>query len=77
MATIRKFSPGWGERLRAARKKAGLRQDALAAMIGCHRLTVTKWETGKQTPSMYLHELCSVLGVKPQYLQDTPEDWVI
>jgi len=34
----------------AARKAAGLTQEALAARVGVERSTVYRWETGETTP---------------------------
>ena len=44
------MSPTIGERLRTARVKAGLTQEALAEKIGVGPLAVSRWETGKATP---------------------------
>lgn len=37
-------------RIRDIRKSMGLTQEALAFSLGVHRVTVAKWETGKQEP---------------------------
>ncbi|MFZ4843006.1 helix-turn-helix transcriptional regulator [Mycetocola saprophilus] len=39
-----------GERLRKARESAGLQQDQLAPLVGAHRQTISRWETGLTTP---------------------------
>ena len=39
-----------GEEIKALRLRLGLTQTELAAEIGVHRVTVTKWETSGKTP---------------------------
>jgi transcriptional regulator with XRE-family HTH domain len=53
-----------GQRIAAARRRAGLKQDALAAAVGVHAVTVSKWERGEQEPYPdTLRLLADVLGV--------------
>ena len=40
-----------GERLREARRQAGLRQEQVAEAIGSHPVTISKYERGVQDPS--------------------------
>lgn len=39
-----------GQRIRAARKAAGLAQDDIAIACGVRRLTVSSWEAGRTSP---------------------------
>lgn len=41
----------WGERLRAAREKAGLTQVDLALAVGVTQMSVSAYELGRRTPS--------------------------
>ena len=41
----------FAERLRAARDARGLTQGQAAADLGCHRVTLAKWETGAHRPN--------------------------
>ena len=38
--------------LASARNRAGLTQVSLAAILGVHPITVTRWESGERTPSI-------------------------
>lgn len=38
------------EKIKALRKKKNLTQEALAAILGVERTTVTMWESGQNTP---------------------------
>jgi len=40
----------FGERLTAYRRGRGLSQEALGRMIGVHKTTVVRWETGRRHP---------------------------
>lgn len=39
------------ESIRDLRRRLGLTQTAFAALIGCHWLTVSFWETGRRHPT--------------------------
>ena len=45
-------SGGVGERLRTARRSAGLTQKQLAEALGVESITVSRWERGVTTPSL-------------------------
>ena len=45
-------APERGRRVAAARKRAGLSQQALAEKIGAGRQSIARIESGKQTPSV-------------------------
>ncbi len=54
-----------GERIRSARRKAGLTAQALAKVIGCDRETVSKWERNLGEPGpTHVARLAMVLGPK-------------
>lgn len=51
------------EKLKTLRKEKNLTQEALAAMLGVERTTVTMWETGQNIPpTKYLVTLADSLG---------------
>lgn len=53
-----------GPEIRAARKDAGLTQDALARAVGVTRPTIMRWETGRTTPGrMARQALSRVFGL--------------
>src|SRR5262249_48891626 len=61
---------GWGptgfkDRLRALRQAAGLTQEGLSRLAGCHVMTITKLERGTQEPAWPLVlALAKALGVE-------------
>lgn len=42
----------WGAQLRRFRRSRALKQSALAEMIGVDQATVSRWETGRQSPDL-------------------------
>lgn len=55
--------PDFHQRLRAARKAAGMTQEQLGFQIGVTKASVSAWETGRETPSFRLLPLLrEVLG---------------
>jgi transcriptional regulator with XRE-family HTH domain len=57
------------ERLRAARKRAGATQQALADHLGIQRVNVTQWEGGTTRPDQSrLPQIASYLGVSLEWL---------
>lgn len=53
-----------GERIRAARKKAGLTQNELAEKLGISPTGVGQWETGRRTPKIEsIKKIASVLEI--------------
>ena len=42
----------WNERIAAARKAAGLTQEALGEKLGVSRQAVSKWESGQAVPDL-------------------------
>lgn len=58
------------DRIRQARKKAGLSQTQLAAQVGVTRSAVVHWENGTNTPRRDVVEsIASVTGVKSNWLE--------
>ncbi len=56
-------------RLREARKRAGLTQEALGKMVGCAKTTITGYETGKSEPNMYiLSKIMEALNVDANFI---------
>lgn len=63
--TVRRYSP-LGNKLRAARKRVGISQEALARELGTHRRTVIAWEGGENAPSpAYARKLEQFFGAEP------------
>ena len=58
-----------GDRLRQARKDAGLTQAKLARLSGVNQARISGLETGTQEQSVYLVELALGLGVDAAWLQ--------
>jgi transcriptional regulator with XRE-family HTH domain len=66
-----------GRRVRLARERAGLTQDALAGRVSLSRTSVTNIEKGRQ--KVLLHTLCDLaeaLGVTPDALMPEPDSGV-
>lgn len=58
-----------GEKLKEARKQAGLSQEQLAEKLGISRSAVAKWETDKGIPDVdNLKALSGLLSVSIDYL---------
>lgn len=54
----------FGERIKLARKVAGISQEELAQKIGTRQSQVTRWETNKATPRIEtLAKIAEVTGV--------------
>lgn len=63
-----------GEKLKSARKDAGLTQEQLAVKLMVSRQAITKWETDKGMPDLEnLKSLSQLLGVSIDYLLDNGE----
>lgn len=64
-----------GEKLKEARKQAGLSQEQLSEKLGISRSAVAKWETDKGIPDIEnLKSLLGLLGVSIDYLVDNGEN---
>ena len=60
---------GIGERIRAARERAGLTQAALALKVGVTRSAVAQWETGRAGQvGSHLAQIAAVLGLGIDHL---------
>jgi transcriptional regulator with XRE-family HTH domain len=58
-----------GDRIRKARRKAGLSQDALAQAVNVRRQAVYEWEHGKASPSMELLKyIAKAMNTNTSYL---------
>lgn len=68
----------FGEKLREARKKAGLKQKDLARAIGVSLRTITNYETANVYPKKREHyyKLAEVLGVDVNYLMADGEAFI-
>lgn len=63
-----------GEKLKSARKDAGLTQEQLAVKLMVSRQAITKWEADKGVPDIEnLKSLSQLLGVSIDYLLDNGE----
>lgn len=59
----------YSDRLREARKKAGLTQTELGGLVGCAKTTITGYETGKSEPNMAtLSRIMQVLNVDANFI---------
>jgi transcriptional regulator with XRE-family HTH domain len=69
-------APGFrGDRLRAARRAAGMTQLQLSAEPGVHEMVVANWERGQRVPRVdRLRELARALNVSAADLTDLAED---
>lgn len=61
--------PGFGDRLKAARKSAGLTQQAVANELGILLRSYQRYEAGMSEPSLYfLASTAVILNVSSDYL---------
>jgi transcriptional regulator with XRE-family HTH domain len=71
MRTRQTQAPGRRDLLAARRKLVGLSQEALAAQLEIDRTTVTRWERGAVTPTLWIRpKLAEALRVSPADLSD-------
>lgn len=64
----------FGEKLKSARKSAGLTQEQLAEKLLVSRQAVTKWESDRGLPDIEnLKKMSTLLGVSVDYLLDSGE----
>lgn len=58
-----------GERLRAARRQAGMSQKGVATDLGRVQQTIAAWEAGKQMPDIFdLRNLCTLYAITPNHI---------
>ncbi|CDG95853.1 26 kDa repressor protein [Xenorhabdus bovienii str. puntauvense] len=62
------------ERLKKARKQAGLSQKALGECVGVTQASIQKLEGGRASSSTKLIDIAKTLGVSPEWLSGTGED---
>jgi len=66
----------YGERIKAARKAAGLTQEQLASKCGLATITIRQYESGKRQPRLaQVKDLATATGTTVQKLLDIPS-WV-
>ncbi len=66
----------YGERIKAARKAAGLTQEQLASKCGLATITIRQYESGKRQPRLaQIKDLAMATGTTVQKLLDIP-NWV-
>mgnify|MGYP003319219046 CR=1 FL=1 len=52
-----------GEKLKQARKAAGMSQADLAEKVGCHQKDISRWESGLHEPgALTLKKMAQALG---------------
>ena len=51
-----------GEKLKEARRAAGLSQVELAERLGCHQKDIARWEAGREPKALTLKKLAQALG---------------
>ena len=69
-----------GDKIRDARKAAGLTQKQLADKIGCSNTSISNWEKGVSNPDPdTIQNLCWALGVQPNYFfsVDGPAETIV
>ena len=65
---IRDANKGTGERIRLARKWAGLNQDEVATRMGLSRASVSNWELGQGIKRGNLLSFAQIAGVSAEWL---------
>lgn len=64
-----------GEKIKEARKAAGLNQTELAYKLNVGRTSITLWENGARTPRIEnLKEIIRVTNVEPEFFLEAFED---
>ena len=59
-----------GHRIRAARERAGLSRDELAARVGVHAGSIARWETGGSVPHAYtLERIAETCGATAEWIR--------
>lgn len=67
------FKKQVGEALKNARNEKGLTMVQLAELMGKDRVTITRYESGKQNLSIEtINEICKALKVSPELIINTP-----
>ena len=62
----------FGDRIRSARKAAGLTQRQLSDKIGATNTTISNWEKGLSRPDAdMIQKLCEALQLQPNYFYGT------
>ena len=62
----------FGDRIRDARKAAGLTQRQLADRLGVSNTSISNWEKGLSRPDAdMIQKLCSYLSLQPNYFYGT------
>ncbi len=67
------FKKQVGEALKNARNEKGLTMVQLAELMGKDRVTITRYESGKQNLSIEtINEICKALKVSPELIINHP-----
>lgn len=67
--TVQRLMDGIGEKIRKARKAAGLTQKAVAKEFDIERVSVTQWENGQTHPTIdKIPRLAKLLGLSEEEL---------
>lgn len=68
------FKKQVGDSLKKARKEKGLTMAQLAEIMGKDRVTITRYESGKQNLSTEtIADICKALGVSPELIIKNPQ----
>ncbi len=70
MASTDTARKSYGDRVRSARRRCGLTQQALADTVGATRLMVLTWEKGRHKPSERYQRLLSEALEAPDLAED-------
>ena len=73
--TMEKKMAEIGERMRRAREHAGYSQEALASLLECSPITISRWENG-HTPMKVqdIVKIVKLLGISADYLLGMEDD---
>ncbi len=69
--TTNTTDPAGAELARGARARAGLTQQGMADLIGVHRITVARWESGEQAPDAPARALLRLIEARPREAVET------
>lgn len=74
-ADIKALKKTIGRRIAVARTYRGITQTELAEVLGKHPVTISKWETGIQTPDGdTIYNMCLYLGISADFILGLSDD---